>query len=117
MTADDNPLLAPDLPDILPRFDLIGPEHVEPAIRALAEAVMSDVEVVEQEAKPSWAGTIGVVTTLTEPLYTAWGIVQHLMGVKNSPELRAAHDAVQKLVVQTSMRIAQSEPLYKAMVA
>src|SRR5678815_2138855 len=52
---------------------------------------------------------------IRDRLYTAWGIVQHLMGVKNSPELRAAHDAVQKDVVQTSMRIAQSEPVYKAL--
>jgi oligopeptidase A len=37
--------------------------------------------------------------------------------VQNSPELRAAHEAVQKDVVQASMRIAQSEPLYRAMLA
>ena len=52
---------------------------------------------------------------LTEPLFTAWGVVSHLMGVQNSPELRAAHDAVQKDVVQVSMRVAQSEPIYRAM--
>src|SRR6185503_12044925 len=68
-------------------------------------------------ASPTWEGTVGAVTTLTEPLYTAWGIVQHLMGVQNSPELRAAHDAVQKAVVQVSMRVAQSEPVYRAMLA
>ena len=39
------------------------------------------------------------------------------MGVQNSPELRAAHDAVQKDVVQASMRIAQSEPIYRALLA
>jgi oligopeptidase A len=116
-TTDPNPFLAPDLPDILPRFDSIRPEHVEPAVRTLAERVIADIGRIERQASPTWKGTIDAVTTLTEPLYTAWGIVQHLMGVKNSPELRAAHDAVQKIVVQTSMRIAQSEPLYKALVA
>ena len=36
---------------------------------------------------------------------------------QQSKNRRRRHDAVQKLVVQTSMRIAQSEPLYNAMVA
>ncbi len=112
-----NPLLLADLPETLPRFDRIRPEHVEPAIRALVESVTRDIAKLEQQASPTWADTVGAVTALTEPLYTAWSIVQHLMGVKNSPELRAAHDAVQKIVVQVSMRIAQSEPIYRALVA
>jgi oligopeptidase A len=96
---------------------VVRAEHVEPAIRALVDRVLSGVARLESEVTPTWAGTIGAITTLTEPLFTAWGIVQHLMGVNNSSELRTAHDAVQKAVVQASMRIAQSEPVYKALVA
>jgi oligopeptidase A len=112
-----NPLLDPAAHENPPRFDAIRPEHVEPAIRALADALLKDMARVEREASPSWAGTVGALSALTESLYFAWGVVQHLMGVKNSAELRAAHDAVQKIVVQTSMRVAQSEPIYRAMVA
>jgi oligopeptidase A len=111
-----NPLLAPDLPDVLPPFDAIRPEHVEPAVRELVARAVADLARLEQHAAPTWDGTVGAITTMTEPLYTAWGIVQHLMGTKNSPELRAAHDAVQKDVVQASMRIAQSVPIYRALV-
>jgi oligopeptidase A len=78
---------------------------------------MTGIARTEAEASPTWDATVGAVTTLTEPLYTAWGIVQHLMGVLNAPELRAAHDAVQKSVVQASMRVAQSVPIYQALVA
>jgi oligopeptidase A len=115
--SHDNPLLAPDLPDSLPRFDRVRPDHVEPAVRSLVARALEDLAELERRAVPTWAETIEAVTTMTEPLYTAWGIVQHLMGVQNSPELRAAHDAVQKDVVQASMRIAQSEALYRALVA
>src|SRR5438132_1456978 len=91
-----NPLLFADLPDVVPPFDAIRPEHVEPAVRELVARVVADLARLEQHAAPTWDGTVGAITTLTEPLYTAWGIVQHLMGTKNSPELRATHDAVQK---------------------
>jgi len=117
VSTNPNPLLSPDLPDLIPPFDAVKTEHVEPAIRTLVERVLADVVQLERDVSPTWSGTVGALTAMTEPLYTAWGIVQHLMGVKNSPELRAAHDAVQKSVVQASMRVAQSEPVYKALVA
>ena len=112
-----NPFLAPNAYDRLPPFDALDVSHIEPGIRALTERVVAGFAEVEASATPTWKGTIAALEALTEPLFSAWGVVQHLMGVKNSPELRAAHDAVQKDVVQASMRIAQSEPLYRAMLA
>jgi oligopeptidase A len=110
-----NPFLAPSAHETVPRFDAIAPEHVEPAIRALVDKLDTDLDRLEQEVTPTWASSVEGLAAISEPLYTTWGVVQHLMGVKNSPELRAAHDAVQKLVVQVSMRIAQSKPIYKAL--
>jgi oligopeptidase A len=101
----------------LPPFDALRTSHIEPAIRALVDRVVSRLPELEAKATPTWNGTIAALEALTEPLFTAWGVVQHLMSVQNSPELRAAHDAVQKDVVQVSMRVAQSEPLYRAMLA
>ncbi len=112
-----NPFLLVGAHESVPRFDQIGPEHVEPAISALAAKLLEDVARLEKEVAPSWAATIEALGAITEPLFTAWGVVQHLMGVENSPELRAAHQAVQKDVVQASMRVAQSEPVYQALVA
>ena len=103
--------------DRLPPFDKITPSHIAPGIRALTESVLGRLADIEANATPTWKGTIAALEALTEPLFTAWGVVQHLMGVQNSPELRAAHDAVQKDVVQVSMRVAQSEAIYQAMLA
>jgi oligopeptidase A len=43
--------------------------------------------------------------------------VSHLLGVRNEPALRAAHEAVQPDVVRFGMRMAQSRPVYDALVA
>jgi len=116
-TPLQNPLLAPDIPNRLPPFDQLTAEHVAPGIKQLVEQLSGAFTELEASTGPTWAQTIEALGAISEPLYTAWGIVQHLMGVKNSPELRTAHDAVQKDVVQISMRLAQSEPFYQALVA
>jgi oligopeptidase A len=51
------------------------------------------------------------------PIGYSWGCVNHLMGVKNSPELREAHEKMQPLVVKTNQRIGQSQALFKALKA
>ena len=38
------------------------------------------------------------------------------MGVRNSPELRAAHDSMQPKVVQVFQKVGQSQPLFKVMI-
>ena len=110
-----NPFLVEGAADRLSFFDSLRTSHIEPGICALVDRVATALSEVEAKATPTWNGTIAALDALTEPLFTAWGVVQHLMGVQNSPELRAAHDAVQKDVVQASMRVAQSEPIYRAM--
>ena len=44
-----------------------------------------------------------------------WGRVGHLLGVRNSEALRAAHSVVQPEVVACSLRLSQSRPLYRAL--
>ena len=48
-------------------------------------------------------------------LGTRWGVVGHLLGVRNSTELRAAHEAVQPEVVVFALRLAQSKPVFDAL--
>jgi oligopeptidase A len=110
----DNPLLDQTG---LPRFDAIEPAHVEPAVRQLVSRLLDGLTALEQDPGDRWETLIAPLTELTEPLERAWGVVGHLMSVKNSAELRAAHDAVQPDVVQASMRVEQSKPLYAAAVA
>lgn len=51
------------------------------------------------------------------PLSYTWGVVGHLMGVKNTDDLREAHDAMQPAVVEANQAMGQSKPLFKALSA
>lgn len=105
-----NPLL--NLGDVLPAFDQITPAQVEPAIRELVARVHAGLDELERAHEPTWDGLLTRIHELTEPLRLAWGVVGHLMAVQNSPELRAAHQAVQPEVVKTWVRLGQNKALY-----
>ncbi|MGH7202161.1 MAG: M3 family metallopeptidase, partial [Planctomycetaceae bacterium] len=107
----NNPLL---VTDGLPRFDRIEPEHVVPAVRHVLAAAQQKIEHLEANLEPTWAGVMRPLDAIGRPFEYAWGPVSHLMGVKNSPELRAAHEAVLGDVVSFSLRVRQSEPVYRA---
>jgi oligopeptidase A len=110
----DNPLLQLDP---LPRFDAIAPEHVEPGMRALLAQLEAELSRLEAERVPTWSGLVEPLERISDHLDRAWGVVSHLMGVRNSDALRAAHEAVQPAVVQFSMRLAQSRALFDGLQA
>jgi oligopeptidase A len=105
-----NPLLAGKG---LPPFDQIRPEHVVPAMTELPAKATEALTHLETNTEPTWEGLIEPLESLTEPAFWAWGVVNHLMGVKNSPELREAQEAMQPEVVKFGMRVSQSKPLYE----
>jgi oligopeptidase A len=96
----------------LPPFAQIQPEHVVPAISELLEKVNTDLTQLEVNLTPNWAGLVEPLDRITESIGWSWSIVGHLMGVKNSPELRAAYEQMQPQVVQFWMRLGQSTALY-----
>lgn len=105
-----NPLLAGKG---LPPFDQIRPEHVVPAMTELLAKATDALTHLETNIEPTWEGLIEPLEALTEPVFWAWGVVNHLMGVKNSPELREAQETMQPEVVKFGMRVSQSKPLYE----
>jgi oligopeptidase A len=110
----DNPLLAGGFP---PRFDLIRPEHVVPAMRALLAELGGALERLEASATPPWEGVVAPLEDIGDRLGLVWGTVGHLMGVKNSEELRTAQQTMQPEVVVFSLRLGQSKPIYAALKA
>ncbi|MFM7140778.1 MAG: M3 family metallopeptidase, partial [Alphaproteobacteria bacterium] len=98
----------------LPAFDRIRPEHVVSAVRVLLADLSAELERAETSASPDWSRSVEPIERIGDRLSRAWGTVGHLMGVKNSPELRKAHDEVQGEVVAFSMRMGQSKSLYRA---
>jgi oligopeptidase A len=99
----------------LPPFAEILPEHVRPAIEQLLQTVNAELTELEKNFKPTWNGLIEPADLLGEKLTWAWGIIGHLMGVKNSPELRTAYENSQPAVVQFFMRMGQSQALYQGL--
>ncbi|MBD1808133.1 M3 family metallopeptidase [Microcoleus sp. FACHB-SPT15] len=110
-TAIDNPLL---IGKGLPPFETIKPEHVVPAMTQLLAELDEELAKLEAKVTPTWDGLVEPLDRLGERLTWTWGVVSHLMGVKNSPELREAYETVQPQVVQFSNKLNQSQPFYKA---
>ncbi|MFN3168629.1 MAG: M3 family metallopeptidase [Phycisphaeraceae bacterium] len=110
----DNPLMQTEG---LPAFDKITPEHVVPGVEARLAEVAERFDMIEAAATPTWAGLMQPLEDLERPFEYCWGPVGHLMSVKNSDALRKAYMAVQPKVVQTSLRMSQSKPVYEALVA
>lgn len=113
-TLENNPLL---VTDGLPRYDEIEPEHVEPGIKNLLIQVERQIEELEQTLTPTWDGLLKPLEDMDVPFEYAWGPVGHLMSVKNSDELRSAHEAVLQDVVAFGLRVQQSRPIYEGLVA
>ncbi|WP_204137174.1 M3 family metallopeptidase [Halomicronema sp. CCY15110] len=110
-TVQKNPLL---IGQGLPPFQEIQPEQIEPGIQELLQNLATELETLEQTVEPTWAGLVEPLTQIEERLTWSWSIIGHLMGVKNSPELRAAYEAVQPGLVQFANQLGQSQPLYAA---
>ncbi|WP_448560734.1 M3 family metallopeptidase [Trichothermofontia sp.] len=106
----DNPLL---MGTGLPPFDQIQTEHIVPAItQALAEA-HDRLTHLEENFTPTWDGLMVPLQRLQDRLSWSWDIVEHLMSVKNSPELRQAHETLQPEVIKFWVRLSQSQALYR----
>jgi len=110
-TITKNPLL---IGQGLPPFAEIQPEHVVPAMTQLLAEVDQELTALEAQVQPTWKSLVEPLDRLSDRLTWSWGIVGHLMGVKNSPELREAYESVQPQVIQFFNKLSQSQPIYAA---
>lgn len=110
-TVTNNPLL---IGKGLPPFEAIKPEHVVPAMTQLLAELDKELTNLEETVTPTWSGLVEPLDRFQERLSWSWGIVNHLMGVKNTPELRQAHETVQPQVVQFVNKLNQSKLIYEA---
>ena len=109
--ASENPLL---IGKGLPPFDRIETLHVVPAMTQLLTELEQRLSDLEVSVTPTWQGLVEPLTQLEEQLTWSWGVISHLMGVKNSPELRAAYETIQPEVVQFINCLGKSQVLYQA---
>ncbi|MEN9542079.1 MAG: Oligopeptidase [Cyanobacteriota bacterium] len=108
----------------LPRYDQITPAAVTAHIPGLIAELDGELGCLEQalearlacsDAALTWAEVMDPLQRLGERLRWSWGVVSHLNGVCNGPELREAHAAQQAAVVQFGNRAGQSRTLYRAL--
>ena len=110
-TISDNPLL---IGKGIPPFDAIKTDHVVPAMTQILAELDQELSNLEATVQPTWSGLVEPLQRIIERLTWSWGTIGHLTGVKNSPELRSAHETVQPQVVQFWNKFSQSKPLYDA---
>ena len=99
-------------------FDRIEPAHVEPAVHQLLKDSAANLEAFAADPEPrTFANTMLALEKVTENLDYAMSVVRHLEGVRTTPELRAAYNAVEPPVSEFYSRIPLHEGLWKQLLA
>jgi oligopeptidase A len=96
----------------LPRFDLFDTDQVVPSIRQLLGELASALDALEARVEPTWEGLVLPLERMNERLAYAWGLVSHMLAVRNSDALRTAHETVQGEVIAFGLRQAQSPAIH-----
>ncbi|MEB3271079.1 MAG: M3 family metallopeptidase [Synechococcus sp.] len=107
----------------LPSFEAISPDQVTEHIPGLLDQLERELAALEaqlqsaldQDRPLDWSEVIDPLQRLEERLRWSWGVVSHLHGVCDSPELRQAHASQQARVVAFGNRSGQSEVLHAAL--
>jgi len=107
----------------LPSFQTINADQVSKDIPQLLSRLEAKLQTLEQDLASAidadeplhWSQVMGPLQQIGESLRWSWGVVSHLNGVCNSPELRDAHAAQQPEVVRLGNRLGQSRVIYQAL--
>jgi len=106
----DNPLL--DCSG-LPQFNRIRAPHIEPAVDELLNQAQTALEAALAESTPPrYEAVSAILDVANERLGRAWGAVNHLNAVADTPELRAAYNACLPKVTDFHTRMGADERLY-----
>ena len=96
-----------------PLFDQILPEHVGPAVDTLLAEASAALEKVTQPDFPAqWEAIAKELDVSTERLGFAWGAVNHLNSVADTPALRAAYNDALPKVTEFGTCLGADEKLY-----
>ena len=97
----------------LPRFDVITPADVKPAITELLGRTRKLVEhLIADKIPASWADFAAPLADGIESLTRAWGIVGHLHSVNDIPEWREAYNAMLPEVSRFYAELGQNLKLF-----
>ena len=108
--SSDNPLLRRHG---LPAFNQIQPQHIAPAVTAILEEAAAHLADAENAPLGDWDAVMTPLGKIDLLFEYGWSPVNHLLGVANSDELRAAHEAMLPQIVEFTLKLKQSRPLYE----
>ena len=101
----------------LPNFNEITANDINSNLPILLEELNNDLSSLEKDLSVkqilTWDELIKPIYKIEERLRWSWGVVSHLNGVSNTPELRNAHASQQTHIVRFSHRLGQSNILFK----
>ncbi|MBK7947652.1 MAG: M3 family metallopeptidase [Deltaproteobacteria bacterium] len=99
----------------LPRFDLFSSDQIVPDVRALLAELGRELDRLESNVSPTWDGLVLPLERMGERLGHAWGLVSHMLAVRNRDALREAHATVQGEVIAFGLRQAQSRAIHEGL--
>ena len=100
------------------KWATLTPEHIETDIGKALDEARSAVDAVAAQQPPlTYTNTVAALDEGLEALTRAWGLVSHLDSVNNSPELRAAHNAMLPKVSEFFASIPLNEALWETLKA
>ncbi|MES2909272.1 MAG: M3 family metallopeptidase [Pseudomonadota bacterium] len=101
-------------PPLLPVFDGLSPELVEPALDRLLAEHREAIVTLAQQAAPSWQSLAAPLEALDDKLNAAWSPVSQLNAVMNSDAWRAAYNACIPKLSAFATEVGQNETLFRA---
>lgn len=97
-----------------PDWGRFTPEYAAAELPRLLSESEAAVTALEAAAPTTYEGLVWALDDATRGLYRAWGQVGHLTSVMNSDAWRKVEEDFQPQVVAFSLRVGQSQPLYRA---
>lgn len=106
----------------LPPFRRIEISHLEKALNNVVHKAREDLKALETQLDHKltnncaieWKDVVDPLELQSDALDRLWGLVGHLMSVKNNDEIRNVHDQFQGPVTETITSMSQSRQLYKS---
>ena len=95
-----------------PRWDLITPSFARSELDRLLVESERAVAAVEADDTADYEKFVWALDDATRELWQTWGYVMHLLGVMNSQEWRDVQEDYQGKMVEFTLRVSQSEPIY-----
>lgn len=94
-------------------FNSIDSAYLETKLEQELANTQATIQKLEQESISSWDMIISPLQHSLYQLNQVWGIVGHLQGVKDSPELRSLHEKFLPILTELYVNLGQNQYLYK----